>query len=84
MKKTGAHLLLFLLCILISSELINDYRYKTIYQTNNNEMVIYYFYDTDAEQPVPIPPAEKYKLQGIEIYRDGTLIKDTFTGNNKF
>jgi hypothetical protein len=47
-------------------------------------MVIYYFYAPDAEQPVPIPSIEKYKLQGIEIYRDGELIKDTFKGNNHF
>jgi hypothetical protein len=72
------------MCILISSELINNFNYKTIYQINNNEMVIYYFYAPDAEQPVPIPSIEKYKLQGIEIYRDGELIKDTFKGNNHF
>jgi len=72
--------LLLLLCILISHELIEGVKYKVLYQTNNNELAIYYFYDPDQEG---IPSLERNRLQGVEIYRDGDLIKDTFPGNNR-
>lgn len=71
---------LLLLCLLISYEKINGIEYKVLYQSNDNELKIYYFYN--PEQEAQIPSVEKFKLQGVEIYRDGVLIKDTFTNNN--
>ena len=80
--KTGIQILLLLFCILISHEIINSIKYKVFYQSNDNELKIYYFYNPDESSGIPAP--EKNRLQGVEIYRDGELIKDTFKGNNNF
>ena len=82
LAKAGIQILLLLFCILISHEIINGIKYKVFYQSNNNELEIYYFYSPD--QDIDIPTVERNRLQGVEIYRDGELIKDTFKGNNHF
>lgn len=60
---------------IVQFETINGRQYKVIHHLTEDEVIIYYFDSGDI-------PQGKYKLSGVEIFKGGKIIKDTFEGND--
>ena len=57
-------------------ENIDGMRYKIIYSTTGDKLIINYFGHGGI-------PTGKWELEGVEIFKDGRKIKDTFRENNR-
>ena len=55
---------------------VDTYKYKAVYTSNGDRLIINYFKKKIAEWDI------KYKYAGVEIFLDGAKIKDTFTDND--
>ena len=55
---------------------VDTYKYKAVYTSNADRLIINYFRKKIAEWDL------KYKYVGVEIFMDGAKIKDTFTEND--
>jgi len=59
----------------VQYELINGKWYKVVHHFTEEKLIIYYFAPGNV-------PQGKYKLAGVEIFKDGEIIKDTFKEND--
>jgi hypothetical protein len=60
---------------IVQYETINGRQYKVVYQTCSDKLIITYFDQGDI-------PQGKWRIAGVEIFKEGKVIKDTFEEND--